>query len=1404
MNFMKKIEIKFIAIAAILITIITVGVVKAYETDLSKIEGKGKNAINSIFSLGYNSIAGKTNTYCIQHHKALRSETKKYIVDKYVEIDGKTATVYKSSSDRGTEVKSNYNAIVSYIFSKQQGYGDANSNTEGQKALWHYANKWVNALFGKGNDYYWEKNNGVSIAGNSVAEEAKEYAKKVGNTTSDSDEELNMEDKTPNKNKLRLLDVGGGYYRVGPFKWKFDGTLTSISVKADGNKVTDVRFVKYVGHDAKKIDVSKIESGDEFYVDIKNASNITKVHLDLMANKSFSSFITTKVWFLKTSSEYQNLVHVESSNEQKMISGGGSTDYSISTDDDNDFDINFPSITQVGIIKVDDRDNNKKLEDVGFIFRANVQSYDLVGTVDHYENVTHRDPITNETYVTREYSWTENKYEWRTHVVYVDNNDKWSEIDQNSAKVFKTDEDGKIGEQDITFNKTLVTNRSENDEGTYVEAKFADDPNLTAIEVSNPYYGYEGEIGKEYALDSINETKLLTNHQNLIKLSGYVWLEENQGKTTLNDDMYNEGTEDGVDGIKVYLKDTAGNVVKETTTSELGLYDEIESGEYQFTDVNLDELQAGNYHVEFEYGGMTYQSVNPKLTEQEGSKAIDTNSRNVLDNKFTSVNGNGTQSLDINGVKANYSQTSDHVSTVNSYENDSVCARTDEAGYNIYSYYEPAQEEIRYINLGLFERQKTDYAIKTELHNVRVTVNGSSHVYKYGTRQEVSESSWNVGVKFQLNNGNYSRAIYASDLAYSSPDAGRELKVYATYIIDLKNQSPYLSRINNIVDYCDGNISSVKVGNNINDNYEISDDINKEFMGQYGSYSKYRIDVNSVIEPGTEKVLYVEYELNKEAVLSLINNGKMLNHISEINSYTTFKDNNVNQTLAVVDGMSVPGNAIPGNINTYENDTDGARSLKLELKGARAVSGTVFVDNSEVTDNNERKGNGKFDNGEATLKGVTVKLINTETNEVAGETTTDDNGNFKITGFIPANYKLVYIWGDKEHQVQWYKSTIYDKNRNQGDVYWYKTNSGERYTDALDNHNTRTSIDDEMRRVTTNTLEQQISDAYEDGYNPEGKNITITKMDSYTPTMKIDVEYDTTVTNGVEDRVEFEIQNVDFGIVERPKQALQLTKRISGYRIKLANGQVLVDATIDENGNLNGTHQNTTYIKPTVTASGTIDIGQLKTEMDSELIEGATLETVYAMTAKNVSELDYSDENYYDYGEPTDRNRNKVTISVAELLDYVDRRLNNVTPEGQWTEKDQEYLKQVNASKKEAEDINNYGIYTTNKLVKALAPGDTTDVMNLYTSKLLTSSDDNTFNNKSEITQITKNDGFISGTPVKLIENHFAIGDSEKIIIIPSTGENKNYVLPITIGITAIVILGAGIVLIKKFIIDKK
>ena len=116
MKHIKKVEIKFIAIAAIIITALTIGVVNAANTDITTMESKGKNAIGNIYSLGYNNIANKMNTYCIQRHKTLKSATKTFVVDKYVEIDGKSATVYNSENSSGKEVKSGYNAIVAYIF----------------------------------------------------------------------------------------------------------------------------------------------------------------------------------------------------------------------------------------------------------------------------------------------------------------------------------------------------------------------------------------------------------------------------------------------------------------------------------------------------------------------------------------------------------------------------------------------------------------------------------------------------------------------------------------------------------------------------------------------------------------------------------------------------------------------------------------------------------------------------------------------------------------------------------------------------------------------------------------------------------------------------------------------------------------------------------------------------------------------------------------------------------------------------------------------------------------------------------------------------------------------------------------------------------------------------------------
>lgn len=1482
MKNIKKFEIIFIAIATIIITIFTMGIVNASEKDITKVESQEKNAIGNVFSLNYDSIAGKTNTYCIQHHKTLKSPYEEFVVDKYVEIDGKTATVYNSKESKGKEVKSTYNAIAAYIFNQKQGYGTASSPTQGQKALWYYANDWVNALFGSGNDYNWASNDNVSYSNNDVIKRAKEYAENVENATSETDKkELEMTDKTPNKTKLKKIDLGNNYYRIGPFKWEFEGKLESIAVKADGKTVTDYKIIQMNGKTAKTIEVKDIESNKNFYIDIKNAKDITSVHLDLKTTKKIT-VEKVKVWFFKSAKKYQNIVHAISSETPVNAKGEESQDYKVKQDS-----------VKIGLLKIDDR-GKTPLDDVGFKFRAKVQRYEKVGEETHYKKCEHDENKDGKAdHPNGDVDWIEYKYNWKTYTMYVDKNNTWNNINEDSAHEFKTGKDGWIPENTVSFNSTYVTNRTKDDEGEYITDKYAENPEKVAIETSNPHYGYEEEIGNEYKINTENLIIKPTNHQKYVKLSGYVWNEGNQEKETSRNSVYDQNVENGINGIKVYLKDSEGNIVKRkiknkdgtytyvdqiTETKEQGIYDEIKGGEYRFEGVDLDELQAGKYHVEFEYGGVKYQSVKQNLNKTNGSKAIDTNSRNKLDSEFTSVDGNGTNTLHIGNrdVQAIYYGTNKNVNKVNYYKNDEVYARTDEAGYDLYSDFKPTMEEIRYINLGLFEKPQAEYALANDLYNVRIEVNGKSHIYRYSEINKIdTEDSWNIGVKFQKNNGTYKRAIYKADAEYETADKSKELKVYATYIIALNNESPYLSRINNIFDYCDNRMKLIHMGTNINDKDEVSDEMHYEQVSYNNEkYSKYRIDTNTTLKSGEKKFMYAQFEIDREAVLSLINDGEVLNNVAEINSYTTFKNNNTNTPVAVVDKYSVPNNIIPGTIATYEHDTDAATSLKLELKNARGVSGSVFVDatgkeGKEAVAGEERKGNGKFDNGETTIGGILVTLKENSGSGKVYQTRTVDSdgkygyileqsddklynyfrpeiykeenkekyayvadnltkGNFLISNYIPGDYTLTYTWGDSTYKVQYYKGTIYKEDRvnkfdKTNNTFWYRGNDkheyddgnysddsisiGDRYTDAFDNHDTRQKIDDEMRKVTINTLESKINQAYADKENGKTPEM-ITEMDSTTPTIEVSVEYPTTITDGTVDQVRFTIQNVDFGIVERAKQALDLRKRITEYKIKLANGQVLVDAEIDENGNLKGIHEHTTYLPPSVTPTG-YDIGQLKTEMDNELIEGATLEVTYEMKVTNVGERDYLDENYYYYG-IVNNNSKPVTVSVTELLDYVDGKLNIVNqddPDNKWTETNQEHLKDVNASKQEINDINQYRTYLTEKLTRPLKYGESNTV-SLHVSKLLTSTNDNTFDNKSEITQVTKNDGFTLGTPVKLSwtgdKFHFNIGDSEKIIIVPSTGENKNYMIPTIIGITAITILGIGIVLIKKFIIGKK
>ena len=903
------------------------------------------------------------------------------------------------------------------------------------------------------------------------------------------------------------------------------------------------------------------------------------------------------------------------------------------------------------------------------------------------------------------------------------------------------------------------------------------------------------------------------------------------GKDTLRNNLYKNDSSDardeGVNGIKVTLKEykskdledkIVGEDVATTTTSELGKYDEIDGGEYIFTNVEITKLS--NYYIEYEYNGMKYKSVILNIDANNGSKATDITEMNLLDQKFAQIDSTGNNEISIKNnnleeiLKINYSQTQDSKATPN-FEDNSITivhANTKESNYNL-KYtdddYRNDVTEIKYINLGIYEKEQADLSLTQDLENVNVGVNGYWHIYNYSKRtmsdstyDANDESTWNVGVKFKNSfTGTYKRAIYKSDYNYEkADDRDKELKVYLTYKIAITNESTYLTKANNIIDYFDSRYTLIGVGTDLDTQNNITGNLNIISNEKYNeNYRKLIIDTNTVIETGKSDYIYIQFRLDKSATVNIMNNGETLSNRAEINSYTVYKDDQRN-TVAVVDRDSVPGNAKIENTSTYEDDTDSAPAVQLEIKDdARKIAGTVFVDSTtgELKTGELRQGDGIFNNGEKTVSGVKVTLheLNNSIGDI--EATTDANGNYELTGYIPGQYTITYTWGDKDYKVQYYKGTVYDSSRDQNNKEWYKDAVDTRKTDAIDNYDERKAIDKEVANITNHTVGEEVSKAY----NGEQSAITITKMNSVTPTMEFGVEYETTVTDGTADKVEFIVKNVDFGIVERARQKLDLEKRVSAFDVTLTNGQVLAEAKVTEDGKLEGTANHMTYMGPSTNGKGYV-----KLEADNEIIEGATLKVTYEIKAINKSEIDYISEDYYKYGIKTESD-DIATLTPLAVVDYLDKELvfeenNNKDENGNliWQQISKIKLQELESQKvNETAYLDSKKILYTEAITKELKP--TEDVaVELNVSKLLSAASDMTFNNDAEIAKITSNDG---QNPPVVPPTYPPVVSAEDSIVVPSTGANMNYAFPTIVGIVSLVILGIGIFVIKKKIIEK-
>ena len=1297
------------------------------------------NIANAAYSVGqsvsvtYSDYLNDPNLYCVEHNQALSGRLT-YRVISEIDIRGNTSTDHT-----GKSINSWHNAKLAHILSADNG-GYKESGPV-QNAIWNYM-------------YTWMKNVGQYHEGlyDGFASTVQGNGSYLDSSSSDYANELANLGITDNTNKAGIkVQSDGNYIKIGPFNWSFAGTLNNIAVKdQNGNTVSGITFQIYTGTTINTIGVGSIQSGRDFYISIPISSGISRI--TTISASGSTEVEGVKVWFLESQNGYsfQNLIAREP--------------YRTPYPYEATFEYNIDLLGSLRVIKVNKDNHEIRLQGVGFKIQ-NKQSGLYV----------HEDANGNITYVP-----------------------------ENQATEFVTDANGEI------LIENLIV-------GTYI-----------AYETQNPNYGYEFISDGVEGTVIVDKTQdfVIENKQIYVKLSGYVWVDKQSEKQSQRNSLYRDDLNDDADelleGVIVRLIDrTTGEVVKNDDGEDFyALTREIDLGDsiiryYQFVDVKIENLE--NYYIQFEYDGLTYTNVTPHIDKDNGSKAAENpGDRDAFNKKFSTIEGTSETTgvaLDENGnVAHELSYRKDKEQHKSTFINEGlpvgqypITANTDETDYMIKEHFEYGMEEIPYINLGLYIREQPDLALIKDMQNVRLAINGYQHIYEYAQRFEnleeqeadgdYSDTAFNVGVKFanEYIDNSYTRAIYKVDYEYvNEEDSSRELKVYITYRIAVRNEtSSLITQVNNLIDYFDSRYTIVAMGTGINQEGIITGNIDYEQEAYNDEYAKTIIYTNSRIEPGKQNEFYVQFELSREAVLEILNDGETLDNVVEINSYSTFDGNG--SVYAGVDVDSNPGNAIPDDLTTYEDDTDSSPSLKLEVANAREMTGKVFLDatSGELLTGQIRQGSGKYEDGETGIPGVAITLTETSGTGLVYTATTDDNGDFYISDFIPGDYTLTYTWGDETYTVQNYKGTVYNKDRydaNMANKEWYKTDVETRWTDAVDDYDTRLAIDAELNEISNTT------------------ETTIDKMDSTTPTMGIGVEYDTTYTASSGDRYVYRIENVDFGIVERARQALRLNKRVKTMQVTLANGTTLVDLEITEDGKLEGLTSNVTYLPPSEYAIP--KNGMVRLEMDNELLEGSTLQIQYEIKVDNDSELDYMSENYYQYGIIEG---NVVTITPSAIVDYLDTDWSfdvNRNPDWEVVRKDDPRL-DLAEDVINSDTIGNRTILYTEALAGYdLQPTESATVM-LDVSKLLNASQDIELENETEIVKVNKPGGanltFIPGNYVPGTGPAVESDDdmAEIVIITPNTGENLNYIIPLSITIMAFVIIGAGIFFIKKKVLNK-
>ena len=547
------------------------------------------------------------------------------------------------------------------------------------------------------------------------------------------------------------------------------------------------------------------------------------------------------------------------------------------------------------------------------------------------------------------------------------------------------------------------------------------------------------------------------------------------------------------------------------------------------------------------------------------------------------------------------------------------------------------------------------------------------------------------------------------------------LGIEVTYKITVTNESQTDGTATQIANYYDNRYTFKKAYSS--DNQELSTTAGNNGTG----YNTVIITTpgNNLTQEATMEI-FVVYTLNEptKTLEDLVNGATRIPtyNMAEIYEYTTkCGEGQTEYTRGLIDKDSAPGSAQTENVRLaptgegslstvayyfagenldklkYEDDTFATPTLYYaSSENRRTISGTVFEDNTEVNDEKVRTGDGIMQDDENRVGKVTVELMekvdeNTEKN-VAGNvekyktsgneeyiiryrTTTNDDGTYKFSDFLPGNYVVHYNYGkidetflygetgnnknEKSYNGEDFQSTnntgyINGQPRKDGveglshtENYWYVDNETKRVSTGTDNAIRRKEVSGNVTNFTDN--EMTVLNEAREGKQPNDEAAENVANETYmyadTPKMNITVEKTNLVDKQYKQNTEFkdyDVVGMDFGIAEVPITTIDLQKHINSFRITdSARTNEIASATRQNDGTWEVTAGNILAPNPDNTSKekSVIDVS-----IEDEKLQGAYLEVKYDISTKIEVEKNFN-------------GKEGIKVTITGIADYVDNNL---------------------------------------------------------------------------------------------------------------------------------------------------